>query len=413
MLTEKRLDLKNVSGYKADNASVNYGVNDSVYQKLLKENEELIAAHCNNPILHNCAKYAFEKLSFDVENFVLKIYAEFSNATKKIEALKSFFEFCECEYHEVLRHVLKRWLSLFAAVERILKCWKPLKSYFISLGDDDCHTVIWNMISDQENELSNDDEPTIAELHLYFTHFLMSTFQEILLKLESKTILVCDLHTIMSQFRSSLQNKLNEKFFRMKVTFALRKGYLPVRDLNKFKTEALQVYQKAIEYLEKWYNFDNTIYRLLSQLNLETSPPTFEEMLQIWSLTPWKKEVPSDSLFDEISALREVINNLNGETSLDKWKHFFSVESAPTLLKIFQYCASIPVSNASVERIFSVMGNVWTDERNRLHVNSVRSELCIFFNIPYFGIEIKNIFHENKELIKAARSNSKYIRNYH
>ena len=27
---------------------------------------------------------------------------------------------------------------------------------------------------------------------------------------------------------------------------------------------------------------------------------------------------------------------------------------------------SIPVSHASVERVFSVMGNVWTDEHNRL-----------------------------------------------
>ncbi|GFX27703.1 hypothetical protein TNCV_2129441 [Trichonephila clavipes] len=39
----------------------------------------------------------------------------------------------------------------------------------------------------------------------------------------------------------------------------------------------------------------------------------------------------------------------------------------------FTQTRSVPVSNAFVERIFSVMGNVWTDERNRLAVNTVKN----------------------------------------
>ncbi|GFV49939.1 putative DD41D transposase [Trichonephila clavipes] len=54
------------------------------------------------------------------------------------------------------------------------------------------------------------------------------------------------------------------------------------------------------------------------------------------------------------------------------WCKFFQKEEAPNLLKIVQFVSSVPVSNAFVERIFSVMGNVWTDERNRLAVNTVK-----------------------------------------
>ncbi|GFX91454.1 hypothetical protein TNCV_3545371 [Trichonephila clavipes] len=54
------------------------------------------------------------------------------------------------------------------------------------------------------------------------------------------------------------------------------------------------------------------------------------------------------------------------------WCKFFQKEEAPNLLKIVQFVCSVPVSNAFVERIFSVMGNVWTDERNRLAVNTVK-----------------------------------------
>ena len=56
VLRDNELEINNVSAYFADNASVNYGVNKSVYQKLLLENDKIEAAHCNNHILHNSAK---------------------------------------------------------------------------------------------------------------------------------------------------------------------------------------------------------------------------------------------------------------------------------------------------------------------------------------------------------------------
>jgi hypothetical protein len=57
---------------------------------------------------------------------------------------------------------------------------------------------------------------------------------------------------------------------------------------------------------------------------------------------------------------------------------------------------SIPVSYSSVERVFSVMGNVWTDERNWLSTESVKSELEIFFNIPYSCAAFKDAISERR-----------------
>ncbi|XP_070793562.1 cytochrome P450 2C5-like isoform X2 [Pituophis catenifer annectens] len=77
VLSDNELEINNVSAYSADNASVNYGVNKSVYQKLLLENDNIVAAHCNNHILHNSAKNALKQLSFDIENIVLKVLPNF------------------------------------------------------------------------------------------------------------------------------------------------------------------------------------------------------------------------------------------------------------------------------------------------------------------------------------------------
>lgn len=54
------------------------------------------------------------------------------------------------------------------------------------------------------------------------------------------------------------------------------------------------------------------------------------------------------------------------------------------------------------------MGNFGTDKRNRLTVDTVRSELTIFFNLPYTCTDFKIAVTQNKRLIKAAQSDAKY-----
>ncbi|GFW42400.1 uncharacterized protein TNCV_239971 [Trichonephila clavipes] len=78
----------------------------------------------------------------DVENIVLKVFAEFSCSAKKREDLKECFDFFESEYREVIRHVPTRWLSLFNALDWMLSSWGPLKRYFIERGSDNCPTAL-------------------------------------------------------------------------------------------------------------------------------------------------------------------------------------------------------------------------------------------------------------------------------
>lgn len=76
------LKVSDISSYSADNASVNYGLHKSVYQKLTNLNKNILKANCNCHVIHNSGRNACKSLSFDVENLVLKIFAEFSNSAK-------------------------------------------------------------------------------------------------------------------------------------------------------------------------------------------------------------------------------------------------------------------------------------------------------------------------------------------
>ncbi|GFT49951.1 uncharacterized protein TNCV_4175791 [Trichonephila clavipes] len=102
VMDKSRLPWSRVTAYGADNASVNFGVNNSVFQTLKsEENNDIIAAHCNDHIFHKCAKNALKVMPVDVENIAMKVFAEFSCSAKKREDLKECFDFFESEYREV------------------------------------------------------------------------------------------------------------------------------------------------------------------------------------------------------------------------------------------------------------------------------------------------------------------------
>ncbi|GFT15138.1 uncharacterized protein TNCV_3141951 [Trichonephila clavipes] len=311
----------------------------------------------------------------------------------------------------LIHHVPTRWLSLFKALDRILSSWGPLKRYFIERGSDNCPTALWAILSDQENEISGEANPTYNELYLYFTHNFMASFQEIILLVEKHTTAAFNLHNIMVKFPDTISKKINDKYFGMEVHVALKKGHLPDHEVENFTKNATNAYHRALAYIEKWYPFENQNYKTFSCLNLECRRlPTPDQLLELWSISPWKQQTPPEQIYDELAALQSVFPSLKLEdNSTEMWCKFFQKE-APNLLKIVQFVCSVPVSNAFVEHIFSVMGNVWTDERNRLAINTVKSELCIFFNISSSCTEFKNVISTNKPLLKAVSSNANYTK---
>ena len=80
----------------------------------------------------------------------------------------------------------------------------------------------------------------------------------------------------------------------------------------------------------------------------------------------------ADELFDEVSSLNDMLENIPNETFNEDstettWMKLFSEnDSLPLLYKLVAFVFSIPVSNAFVERVFSLVSSQWSKERNRL-----------------------------------------------
>ena len=80
----------------------------------------------------------------------------------------------------------------------------------------------------------------------------------------------------------------------------------------------------------------------------------------------------------------------------------------PNLLKVVECVLAIPIGNDFVERVFSIMQNLCTDERSSLSVETIKAEICTKVNFSMSCLEFSDYVLKNNELLKAAKSNKKY-----
>ena len=119
-----------------DNTSVNIGIRDSLKTRILLRNPAIYFNGCPCHIIHNAAQKAgdtlTERCAFDVEELTIDLYYWFDKSTKRKNGLRSYCIFCDQAYRAIIKHVTTWWLSLETAVERILKQFPSLTSYFKS-----------------------------------------------------------------------------------------------------------------------------------------------------------------------------------------------------------------------------------------------------------------------------------------
>ena len=163
-------------------------------------------------ILHNAASKAandFSKIAkFDLEDHCVDLYHWFEKSSKRKSALKEYYEFCDIEYAEVIRYASTRWLCLERCVNRELRKFEGLKSYFLSEGLSDARF--------QRLETSYQDPMT--EVYLLFIQSILPVFTNFNKLLQSEEPLIYLLH----DFQQKFMNKLATKFIKPEVIIQLK-----------------------------------------------------------------------------------------------------------------------------------------------------------------------------------------------
>ncbi|KAL4101014.1 hypothetical protein QTP88_021035 [Uroleucon formosanum] len=94
-----------------------------------------------------------------------------------------------------------------------------------------------------------------------------------------------------------------------------------------------------------------------------------------------------------------------------KWTKIFLGGTKENLKNIFllvSYVLSIPPSDAYVERVFSIMNQKWSKERDRCKVELIKLELQISLNFEENCSDFIEKIKLDENLLKAISKNQKY-----
>ena len=164
------ISWSNCVGFGVDNTSVNVGIRNSIYTRVIQKNPACYFMGCPCHLMHNVAcraSSAFSAVSgFDIEDMCVDVYHYFDKSTKRKSTLVQFAQFCDVKYRQVIKQVSTRWLSLEVAVKRSLQMYPALKSYFLSSSEAQARF----------KRLKNHFHDPMVEIYLQFYHAVLPTF---------------------------------------------------------------------------------------------------------------------------------------------------------------------------------------------------------------------------------------------
>ena len=261
-----------------DNTSVNIGVRDSIMTRVLQQNPAVYFNGCPCHIIHNAAQKAgkcFSEVSgFDIEEFVIDLFYWFDKSTKRKNGLQSYCTFCE--YHKVMKHVSTQWLSLEIAVERSLKQFPSLASYFKSEDESqarfrrlqtnfaDSMTEVYLMFFQSVlpcfthcNQFLQREEPLIHVLQPQLEKLLKNILAKFIKPAVIAEGLKKDDRLLSVDFKDKANHVTNDNLVigyvtKQTVQRLLKEGDISLYQQTTFFDAAKAFFIKATEYLLKW-----------------------------------------------------------------------------------------------------------------------------------------------------------------
>ncbi|KAL4156128.1 hypothetical protein QTP88_000163 [Uroleucon formosanum] len=297
------------------------------------------------------------------------------------------------------------------AIERVLQLYVPLKKYFLSIKK--CPTVLKNFF-----------ECPTSELWLFFVHSQSVTFHIAVLRIEGQNISAIEAAKVINELRANLEEKLSSIFLPYSVRRLLsdlqKKGEVQE---DYVKSIAWDFYKTTTEYLQQWTSYNQSELQIFKWVDLRKIL-TWVEVQKSMDVLIEKGLIGSEQdteVFDEFTLISSYVSDKVEEWNSDssnkyaehRWIEVFQYFRDNNLnhtifQKIVEYVLCMPATNAPVERIFSLMNNLWTAEKTQLQVSSLKAMLLTKVNFKMSCTEFYSFLKSSPDLLQQICSNEKY-----
>lgn len=395
------LDLKRCVGIGTDGASVMCGRNHSLYSLMRDENPKLILAKCTCHSLHLACSEATAALPANIEFLVRECYNWFSCSPKRREQYRRIYSAInDCDPLKLISIANTRWLSVAAAVNRIIDQWSELRLHFgLVQNTERCYTarLLHEMFEDdlyllfaqpiimefdKVNRLFQSENPDPVKLFEDLELLVKSMLLRVALKEHAfptaeweKHLLhvrACNFGTV---FLDALHNSTLSEEEKDQMLVRCR-GYLVscVKSLLKRLPSNLELFEN-FKFLRPCYVRDasfSTFHKVISMVTAPCSTSILES--EYVSLQAMHSSLAlSDNVSEFWRAVAKATNSV-GEALF------------PNLSAMVFALLCLPASNAAVERVFSLVTVTKTDHRNKLTVRNLEMILHVRCGLKeYFG----------------------------
>lgn len=368
---------------------------NSVMSRLKDEVPHVFLMKCICHSFHLCASNACTKLPRGVEDLARDIYNYFANSPKRVETLKEFQAFTNTKIHKILHPAQTRWLSLESVVIRILEQFDALILFFTDASSTS-HVLV------ADNILRKLRDP-LTKLFFQFLEFALPFFNDVNREMQSESPKIYELHCrVTSTYKSLLECfikreiicntpvhqikykdphnflPLNEIYLGVKIAISIDK--LDSSQVHILRTRCLDFLIEGAVQINQRFDFNNAILKNMTLINPVTILKGKND-----SIIPLVKNFPNiihendfQALDNEWRLLRNTKIECSVEICADEfWNKIEKLCYAdnkpmfPLLTKFVFNMLSLPHSSANVERIFSQVNLLKTNQRNKLCTASI------------------------------------------
>lgn len=228
--------------------------------------------------------------------------------------------------------------------------------------------------------------------------------------LQETKALLPEMIEILTTLKAILSERKEQRYYGARTEGLLQR--LDDQRVAEFLRMSFDDYYKlCLQYINDWFRLDRLPTNINWIMIKGGKKTSFKEVQAL--ATQIAPELDEDSLFNEVALLNIAWMKITEETvePVDqKWQKIFkdNKDALPGLYRLVSSILSIPISNAFVERVFSLCGAQWTNDRNSLQVETVKSLLQVKVNLDETCAEMHALLLMDEKLSKKIRGAEKY-----
>lgn len=386
---------ENLIGFASDGANVMAGKNNSVMFRLRQEIPNIFLIKCICHSFHLAASYACQKIPRGIEDLARDVHNYFSNSPKRVETFKEFQSFTNTKIHQILHPSQTRWLSLESVVNRILEQYQALILFFTDASVND-------RILAADNILVKLKDP-LTIFFFRFLQFALPFFTKINREMQSETPKIHELYSnITAVYKTILEcfikNDVILKTPVFNINYKDPKNFLPLSEIylgahivasihtleqeqaHLLRTRCLDFFVEACIQINLRFDFNNEILQNMRIINpLDVIEKKFSTII------PLAKNFPNLVNENDLQILDteyRLLRNTEVEWSVNiSTENFWNevgkkcyADNTPMFNVLTNFVFNmliLPHSSANVERIFSQVNLLKSQQRNKLSTASI------------------------------------------